>query len=225
MSATWQSDAPPMELPRITMLGWVRVVLRFFTLVVLLFGGLAVFFVVRGLERPFAGDRRPASAYIPQWVCGSALAVLGLRFRALGQPMTEPGAQVANHTSWIDIYALFRRAQVFFVAKASVATWPAVGFLSRSVGTVFISRDPKEAAAHRAMFESRLRMGHRLVFFPEGTSTDGSRVLPFKTTLFAAFFEEGLRETLYIQPVSTRYWTPAGMDDRFYCWWGDMTFA
>lgn len=68
-------------------------------------------------------------------------------------------------------------------------------------------------------------MGHKLVFFPEGTSTDGLRVLPFKSTLFAAFFEENLREDIWIQPVSVNYHAPAGEEARFYGWWGDMAFA
>jgi lyso-ornithine lipid O-acyltransferase len=66
--------------------------------------------------------------------------------------------------------------------------------------------------------------GHRLLFFPEGTSTDGLRVLPFKSTLFAAFFDEKLRCEMYIQPVTVLYQPPPGQAAEFYGWWGDMSF-
>jgi 1-acyl-sn-glycerol-3-phosphate acyltransferase len=63
------------------------------------------------------------------------------------------------------------------------------------------------------------------LFFPEGTSTDGRRVLPFKPTLFEAFFDPGLAPGLRVQPVSVAYHAPDGADPAFYGWWGDMEFA
>ena len=79
---------------------------------------------------------------------------------------------------------------------------------------VFIRRDRREAGSQVDVFRRRLRVGHKLLFFPEGTSTDGRRVLPFKTTLFAAFFDPSLRETMSIQPVSVIYRAPRGEDSR-----------
>ena len=75
------------------------------------------------------------------------------------------------------------------------------------------------------MFEDRIRAGHRLIFFPEGTSTDAVRVLPFKSTLFAAFWTHGLEHVMSIQPVTLVYHAPEGADPRFYGWWGEMDFA
>jgi 1-acyl-sn-glycerol-3-phosphate acyltransferase len=214
-----------MQPPAPRGLGWLRLALRLPVLALLLFGGLAIFLTLRGGERLMVGQRRPLSGYVAQFCCGYSLAVLGMRYRSQGAPMRHPGAFVSNHSSWLDIYALFRRDRVFFVSKAEVARWPGVGLLARAVGTVFISRDPRQAEAQRQVFDARLRLGHRLVFFPEGTSTDGSLVLPFKSTLFAAFFAEGLRARLWVQPVSVRYHAPEGADPRFYNWFGAMTFA
>ena len=76
-----------------------------------------------------------------------------------------------------------------------------------------------------ALFRDRLGAGHKLLFFPEGTSSDGLQVLPFKPALFAAFFDPDLRETLQMQAVSVIYTAPAGADPRFYGWWGDMEFG
>jgi hypothetical protein len=80
--------------------------------------------------------------------------------------------------------------------------------------------------AQTEIFEANgCKAGHRLLFFPEGTSTDGRRVLPFKTTLFGAFFAHARRTPCAIQPVSVIYIAPAGEDARFYGWWGEMDFG
>jgi 1-acyl-sn-glycerol-3-phosphate acyltransferase len=132
---------------------------------------------------------------------------------------------VANHVSWLDIFALNARKRVYFVSKSEVAGWPGIGWLARATGTVFIERNPARAREQTEVFEARLFAGHKLLFFPEGTSTDGLRVLPFKTTLFQAFFTDHLRDRMYVQPVSVIYSAPPGEASRFYGWWGDMEFG
>ncbi|MFN3953118.1 MAG: lysophospholipid acyltransferase family protein [Pararhodobacter sp.] len=189
------------------------------------FGGLALHLSLRLVERPFFGLRRPVTPFVTQAVCRGALLLMGLRIETQGVAMRGRGAMVANHASWLDIFVLNAAQRVCFVAKAEVARWPGIGWLARATGTVFINRDARDARLQRELFEARLRVGHHLCFFPEGTSTDGLRVLPFKPTLFAAFFAHGLADILSIQPVSIVYRAPAGRDARFYGWWGDMTFA
>jgi 1-acyl-sn-glycerol-3-phosphate acyltransferase len=114
---------------------------------------------------------------------------------------------------------------VYFVSKAEVAGWAGIGWLARATGTVFITRKGAEAREQQRVFEERLRAGHRLLFFPEGTSTDSRRVLPFKSTLFAAFFTHGMEHVVQLQPVTVIYRPAPGTDPRFYGWWGDMAFA
>jgi 1-acyl-sn-glycerol-3-phosphate acyltransferase len=139
--------------------------------------------------------------------------------------MRGEGAVVANHGSWLDIFVLNACDLVYFVAKSEVRGWAGIGWLARATGTLFIARRGTEAKAQQAMLADRLQAGHRLLFFPEGTSTDAQRILPFKSTLFAAFLAEGLRERLQVQPVTVLYRAPAGEDARFYGWWGDMDFG
>ncbi len=220
----WDSeDAPdPIELG---VLGWLLVILRGVPLALLVFGGLIVLLAVRLVEYPLFGLRRPVTPFIVQFVCRNALRLLGIGIRYSGDLMTERGAVVANHTSWLDIFALNARKRVYFVSKAEVAKWPGIGWLARATGTVFIERDRKKAREQTQVFEERLKAGHKLLFFPEGTSTDGLRVLPFKTTLFAAFFADELRDFMYVQPVSVIFHAPKGQPDRFYGWWGDMEFG
>lgn len=224
MSQTWHSADQPEHL-RISPVGWLRVVVRAVPLVSVIFGGLALLLLLRLIERPLCGMRRPVTPWVTQTVCRAVFFILGMGYQVRGQPMRGPGAVVANHVSWLDIFALNARKRVYFVAKSEVAGWPGIGWLARATGTLFIRRDRAEVAAQIDMFRSRLLAGHKLLFFPEGTSTDGLRVLPFKPALFAAFLDPGLREGLQVQPVSVVYRAPREADPRFYCWWGTMEFG
>lgn len=221
----WTSPGGEAPAVPIGPAGWLRVVLRAPVLAGVVFGGLAVLLALRLIERPLFGLSRPVTPWITVGVCRAALAILGLGFRWRGAPMRGRGALVANHVSWLDIFALNAPAPLYFVAKSQVADWPGIGWLARATGTVFIRRDPREAQAQALLFEARLRAGHRLCFFPEGTSTDGLRVLPFKPTLFAAFYAHGLASLLQVQPVTLIYRAPPGQDPRFYGWWGEMSFG
>ena len=221
MTPTWTSEEPP-EYPPIGPAGWLRVVLRGTALGLVTYGCLLLLLLVRLLEWPFG---RPVTPYITQFVCKSAFVILGIRFTTRGRPMAERGAVVANHASWLDIFALNAAQRIFFVSKAEVRGWPGIGVLARATGTVFIERDRKQAAAQKLVFEERLRRGDKLLFFPEGTSTDGVRVLPFKSTLFAAFFDPHIVHFMHVQPVTVVYHPPPGADPRYYGWWGDMDFG
>lgn len=224
MSATWNEGEPPEPL-RISPSGWGLILLRASVLGTLVFGGLIILLLVRLVERPLCGLHRPVTPFITQFVCRNAFRILGIGFTAHGTLMKHSGAVVANHTSWLDIFALNAKKRIYFVSKAEVAAWPGIGWLARATGTVFIERNRARAKEQTELFEARLMAGHKLLFFPEGTSTDGLRVLPFKTTLFAAFFGEHLPAICYIQPVSAVFHAPKEAEERFYGWWGDMEFG
>ncbi len=220
----WTGAAEP-DIARPDALGWLRVVLRGGLAIALIAVGFVVLWLVRLIERPFAGLRRPASPWITVFVCRGVLWCIGLRTAVHGRPMSGRVALVANHASWLDIFALNAQAPVCFVSKSEVAGWPGIGWLARITGTVFIDRDRKQARTQTELFEARLLAGHRLLFFPEGTSTDGLRVLPFKTTLFAAFLSDHLRSRLTLQPVSVSFHAPPGEVASFYGWWGSTGFG
>jgi len=222
---TWKGEddnVPPLRLGPVE---WLRVLRRALVLGMAVFGGLIVLLLVRLVERPVWGMHRPITPYITQAVCRMALVILGLPLTAHGPRITGQGAVVANHSSWLDIFALNARKNVYFVSKSEVANWPGIGWLARATGTVFIRRDPREARDQTRLFEDRLLAGHRVLFFPEGTSTDGLRVLPFKSTLFQAFYSGRLHHALQVQAVTVIYHAPAGEDENFYGWWGDMDFG
>ena len=215
-------DPPP---PRLRWRSRARVLRRAIPAGAVVFGGLALLLLLRLAERPLFGLRRPATPWITVGVCRAALRLMGIGREARGQVLRAKGAWVANHASWLDILALNAAAPVYFVAKAEVAGWPGIGWLARATGTVFVVRDRREAAAQRDLLNARLAAGHVLCVFPEGTSTDGRRVLPFKPTLFEAFLSAGLRDRLSVQPVTVAYHAPVDARPDLYGWWGEQGFG
>lgn len=224
MTEPW--DGAPAPTPRaLGLMEWLRIARRAAPLVLVLLICFPLLLIARVPERWIWGLHRPLTPYLTQLVCNVATRCLGLNRTVVGTPMRTPGAYVANHVTWLDIFVLNAGKRLYFVAKAEVAGWSGIGWLARGTGTVFIRRNRAEAAAQTKLFEDRLIAGHQLLFFPEGTSTDGHRVLPFKTTLFAAFFADRLKDRLSVQPVSVKYTAPPGADPRHYGWWGDMDFG
>ncbi len=224
---TWNEAAPP-HLPPLTLGQKMRGGLRVGAFALLTGICLGVFLIGHNLRR--ALGRQGAG----RWVIfhfGAArlwsrwgLALLGLGRRVRGQPIGR-GALVANHSSWIDILSLRACRLVYFVSKADVAAWPGVGFITKVAGTVFIERRRTEAKRQEAVLLERIAADQVLCFFPEGTSTDGLRVLPFKSSLFSAFFRDGEGEPVEVQPVSVRYRAGPGLPAELYGWWGSMGFG
>lgn len=137
---------------------------------------------------------------------------------------------MANHLSYLDIPAIASILKASFVAKADVAKWPVFGFLSKMQQTAFIERSRKEVALQKNALQNMLAEGKSLIIFPEGTSSDGRDVLPFKSSLFSiALGENATQQDLYIQPVTVSLINangaePTTQDIRdLYAWHGDMT--
>lgn len=124
----------------------------------------------------------------PHWYHRQVCRLIGVRLTVDGAiDAGTPVLLVSNHTSWLDIPVLSAVAPVSFVAKKEVSRWPFVSSLARLQRTVFVDREKRSSSGEAASeILSRLACGDAIVLFAEGTSSDGNRVLPFKTTLFAA---------------------------------------
>jgi lyso-ornithine lipid O-acyltransferase len=225
MSPTWrEAEAPPLSGPG-GLRDWLRVLRRGGLAVLVLLAGVIAILPLRGTERLFHGRRRPWTGPHVQAVCRLVLACIGIGWRRKGAVLQGPGAFVANHSSWLDILVLHAAMPVTFVSKAEVARWPGINILTWVTDTHFVTRDPRLARAQAKEFADRVRAGQRLLFFPEGTSSDGRRVLPFKATLFQGFLTDDLPQDLAIQPVGVVYAAPPERDPRFYGWWADMALG
>ncbi|MBK8174647.1 MAG: 1-acyl-sn-glycerol-3-phosphate acyltransferase [Rhodospirillales bacterium] len=175
---------------------------------------------------PLRRWRRPLQVL---W-CRSLCYCSGLRLVIRGKPRNVgPTLFVANHVSYLDIPVIARTADMTFVAKADVARWPLFGQAAKLTRTIFIHRVGAEAKIQGRQMLERLAAGDNLMLFAEGTSTDGSAVAPFKSTLFSIAERQPVGSTLMVQPVSITYCraldgTPLiGPLRALYCWFGDAT--
>lgn len=221
--STWNAHDPP-ALPAATAPQRLRGALRVAGLVLVTALALALFLVGRAL-RHWLGRWVTFHFGVARVWSRLCLRLAGLRLEVEGRPIAF-GALMANHCSWIDILALRACTLIYFVSKAEVADWPGIGYITRVTGTVFIERRRAEAKRQEQVLLERIRAGQLLCIFPEGTSTDGLRVLAFKSSLFSAFHHDGHGEDLMVQPVSIRYRTApgSGLPQSFYGWWGTMGF-
>lgn len=136
------------------------------------------------------------------------LRCVGMRVRVHGELAPQrPLLVAANHVSWTDIMVIGAHADVRFVAKAEVATWPGVKWIAALNRTVFVERDKRgKSGAQAAEISARLDGGDVLVLFPEGTTSDGNFMLPFKTSLFGAAMRSGEEPaSVWVQPIAVAY--------------------
>jgi lyso-ornithine lipid O-acyltransferase len=165
---------------------------------------------------------------LPMIYHGLVCRLLGLRLTREGTPSRErPTLFIANHTSYLDIEVLGAAIEGSFVSKSEVAVYPFFGWLAKLQRTVFVDRQVRSTVGQRDAIQERLEQGDNLILFPEGTSSDGMRVLPFKSSLFSVAERAPNGVPLVVQPVTVAYTRLDGMPlGRFYrpfiAWYGDM---
>lgn len=155
------------------------------------------------------------------WILRCALRIAGGRLDVKGNP-PRSGLIVSNHLSYADIATLGSACPCSFVSKAEVKAWPFIGWSAALAGTVFVRRARRrEVAGQVEDIKQALARGVPIVLFPEGTSTDGLQVLPFRSALLQAALETGCDVT----PAALEYDTdPPGDAVRDICWWGGVGF-
>jgi 1-acyl-sn-glycerol-3-phosphate acyltransferase len=145
-----------------------------------------------------------------------------MRITICGEPPSGAFLLVTNHLSYMDVVLLASQMEARFVAKAEVASWPAIGGLARAVNTLFVDRHSRRGALRTiAEIQAAVRHGDGVVLFGEGTSSAGADVLPLKSTLLA-----WAAETAHpVHFATLSYVTPTGSPAAVeaVCWWGEMT--
>lgn len=170
---------------------------------------------------------RTLPAFYHQWCC----RLLGFRVRVIGAPTRlRPALFAANHVSYTDISILGSLIVGSFIAKAEVAGWPLFGWLAKLQRTVFVDRRMRSTALQRDAMTTRLTAGDALILFPEGTSGDGNRILPFKSALFGVAEKMEKILPVVVQPVSIAYTRldgiPLGRLLRpYFAWYGTAELA
>jgi len=184
--------------------------------------------VVRGLALtlgvfPFV-DLARRREIVRRW-SARLLAILHVEPRFHGVP--EGGVPgnvliVANHISWLDIFVLLALQPARFIAKADIRRWPVVGRLAANVGTLFVERE-KRRHAHSINREAAtaLARGDVVAIFPEGTTTDGTTLLPFRGSLLQPIVDAAG----HVQPVAIRYRDAEGAPSDAPAYVGEMSFV
>lgn len=176
----------------------------------------------RGLWRHRRLPENASRAESAQWlhqVCITGLDAMRAQLSVSGTPPTH-GLIVSNHLSYLDILCYSAALPCVFVSKAEVEQWPIFGKYARWSGTVFVQRhDRGDAARANVQVGDSLKNGVPVVLFPEGTTTDGHRLLRFHSTMLQPAIDVGAP----ITPCAIRYDLDDGDPSREVAWWGDMT--
>jgi 1-acyl-sn-glycerol-3-phosphate acyltransferase len=156
--------------------------------------------------------------------CRRIVRALGVSWSVEGE-LPGDGAVVSNHLSYLDILLYGALRPFVMVAKSEVRGWPLIGWLTARAGTVFVVRGGGPTTypgVNRAMAEA-YRSGLPVLFYPEGTTTDGSEVLPFRRGLFHSVLNDGVA----LRTAALAYSVDGGEASvaNDVCWWGDALLA
>lgn len=175
-----------------------------------------------GLWRHRHLPRNASRAECAEWLhrtCARAMRALDMQMHIEG-PLPTRGLIVSNHLSYLDIMVFSSALPCVFVSKAEVEAWPIFGRYARWAGSVFVQRhDRADAARANLSIGDALRDGVPVVLFPEGTTTDGQRILRFHSTML----QPAIDTDAPITPCAISYELEDGDAAREACWWGDMT--
>ena len=203
---------------------WLRASLKIGLVSLWTLGVVAVLYTGLLLTIPSPGlAARWRSFIFKNWSRG-LLILGGVRRHIEGNPPTAPFLLVSNHLSYVDVAVLGSVIGGVFVAKAEISDWPAIGFLCRSVETIFIDREVRRQIPEvMAEIERQLGHGQGVILFAEGTSSVGDSVLPFRPALL----EPAARSNLPVSYASLSYRTPEREPPAHLsvCWWGGAPFV
>ena len=169
--------------------------------------------------------RGPLRGHIIRSWSAKLLTIFGVEYHVHGiaPPADARGIiYVANHVSWLDIWLIYTLCPVRFISRADVRAWPVIGWLAQKSGTLFIHRERRHhIAAIIQQAAAALAQGDCIGLFPEGTTTNGLRLLPFHASLFQA----AVAQQAPIALIAIRYVLPDGGVDTAPAYYGDISLA
>ena len=202
----------------------MRVVIALFRIFLFGLSALVTFIIQRTL---LLFTKGPIVLWYPRYYHAFLCWVFGIKVIVEGEPLKAHNVVYAgNHISYLDIEVVGSLINGCFIAKEDIESWPILGAMGKLQRTIFISRNPKNAPIEIKQMEDRLKEGLPLIIFPEGTSSIGKEVLPFKSSAFEIF----LKQNIYIQPFTVSLMSVdektqlTDADRDLYAWYGDMDF-
>jgi 1-acyl-sn-glycerol-3-phosphate acyltransferase len=182
---------------------------------------LAAFAILRALFPRATPERKRG---LVGWWSAKLLRIVGVSTRVEGDPpaQREVGAMIAaNHVSWLDIFALSSVRPTRFIAKSEIRDWPGAGWVVERAGTIFIRRERRHDTMRiNELVHGALNEGDRVGLFPEGTTTEGDRLLKFHSSLF----EPAVANHAHVHPCAIRYEHADGTLCRPMAYVGELSF-
>ncbi len=175
----------------------------------------------------FPLSSQPFKARLIKWWCRKLLVAFNLRVVSSGHiPNATTSLSntmfIANHITWADIHALNGLIPLRFIAKSEIKNWPIFGYLVSRANTLFIDRNKRQDAKRTIdIAQKSLQAGDNLCFFPEGTTTDGTEIMPFKSSLIQAAIQAGAT----VWPVAIRYPNADGSINTKVAYAGETTLV
>ena len=184
--------------------------------------GLHLLYGVATVALVYPFTRRDTHRALRRRWSRALLRILGIELEAEGERIAPGCLLVANHISWVDIFAINALAPAAFVSKAEVRTWPLIGWLAAKNDTIFLRRGSRgHARIVNAETAARLEAGGNVAIFPEGTTTDGTEVLHFH----AALLQPAIACGRPVQPLALRYLNTDRGHNRAPAYDGDLSLG
>jgi 1-acyl-sn-glycerol-3-phosphate acyltransferase len=192
----------------------------------MIFISTAFFYLIVILGIPFSiiglKGRKWSAYFLSIW--GAVICkIIRLDVKVEGEAPDPPFFLVANHLSYIDVFMMISKTKSVFIAKNEVLSWPIFGFMSHTVGMLFIDRQKRtDVKRVNNQISNRISESQGILLFPEGTTSNGSKILPFKASLLAYPADNNLP----VHYATIRYSTPENESFAadLVCWWTDITF-
>ncbi|MEX0994882.1 MAG: lysophospholipid acyltransferase family protein [Balneolaceae bacterium] len=201
----------------------IRAVFKLFLIVSVTLGLYAIF-VAGWAGIKLVGSRiEPWRNYILRVWSAGVCRILNLQIQTKGGAPSPPFFLVSNHLSYTDIFVYYQTLKCTFIAKKEVRTWPVIGFITRTMGVIFIDRKRKRDVTRvNNLVSAGLHQDQGIILFPEGRTSSGSEVLPFRSPLL----EYPAKAGFPVHYASVHYQTSVKDDPAYLkvAWWGDASF-
>jgi len=202
----------------------IRAVIRILLVAISTITLYIIYYISYLIGKIFRAKYEPLRNFFMTLWANTILFILNIHVQVKGHPPKAPFFLISNHLSYIDILPLYQNLDCTFVAKKEVESWPLIGYMAKTMGIIFIDRTRKvDVGRVNRIISNSLHEDQGIVLFPEGTTSSGERVLPFKASLL----EHPASIELDVNYATISYQTsekdpPAS---ESVCWWGGISFS
>jgi lyso-ornithine lipid O-acyltransferase len=201
----------------------IRAVIRILLVAISTITLYVIYYIGYLMGKIFGARYEPLRNFFMTLWANTILFILNIHVQVTGQPPKAPFFLISNHLSYIDILPLYQNLDCTFVAKKEVEFWPLIGYMARTMGVIFIDRTRKvDVGRVNRIISNSLNDNQGIVLFPEGTTSAGERVLPFKASLLE--HPASIKFDVHYATISYQTSDRDPPASESVCWWGGISF-